>query len=131
MLLKEISFPLDFKICVDPSMNQTAFREYGYKNDVEYIIGSGVRSNFSLIGWGGHGHDGKSLTKPEVIFKAVKLNLTEDILDGTMITTSEGDMIWRDLFVADLIKINHPFWSFIFSSISFIVDKPIFWSPIL
>ena len=36
--LRGMDFPLDLKICVNPSMNQTALKEFGYEDATEYII---------------------------------------------------------------------------------------------
>ena len=53
-LLKDIDFPLDIKICVDPAVNLTALKGFGFDGAEEYIAGSSWRSKFSLYGWGGH-----------------------------------------------------------------------------
>ena len=53
-LLKDIDFPLDIKICVDPAVNLTALKGFGYDGIEGYIAGSSFRSNLSLYGWGGH-----------------------------------------------------------------------------
>ena len=53
-LLKDIDFPLDIKICVEPAVNLTALESFGYDDIEEYIAGSSFRSNLSLYGWGGH-----------------------------------------------------------------------------
>ena len=52
-LLKDIDFPLDIKICVDPAVNLTTLEGFGYYDIEEYIAGSSFRSNLSLYGWGG------------------------------------------------------------------------------
>ena len=53
-LLKDIDFPLDIKICVDPAVNLTILKGFGYDDIEEYIAGSSFRSNLSLYGCGGH-----------------------------------------------------------------------------
>ena len=53
-LLKDIDFPLDIKICVDPAVNLTTLEGFGYGDIEGYIAGSSFRSNLSLYGWGGH-----------------------------------------------------------------------------
>ena len=53
-LLKDIDFPLDIKICVDPVVNRTTLEGFGYDDVEEYVVGSSFRSNLSLYGWGGH-----------------------------------------------------------------------------
>ena len=61
--LKDIDFPLDIKICVTPSLNITALKEFGYKDTVDYIMGASSWSNYSSIGWGGYYHLLKEETK--------------------------------------------------------------------
>ena len=40
------------------------------------------------------------------VFHAVKLNLTEEVLEGMMVVTFDDDIIFENLSVADLVKIN-------------------------
>ena len=70
-LLKDIDFPLDIKICVDPAVNLTTLRGFGYDDIEEYIAGSSLRSNLSLYGWGGH----KGVQKVHNIARIVKAAL--------------------------------------------------------
>ena len=51
VLLKDIDFPLDIKICASPSLNVTALKSFGYYNAYNYTMG--LHSNYSRIGWGG------------------------------------------------------------------------------
>ena len=71
-----MDFPLDIKICVTPSLNSTALKEFGYEDTQEYMIGSTLRSNYSTIGWGGHDHNGRHLTSARKVFnkESIKKN---------------------------------------------------------
>ena len=108
--LKDMDFPLDLKICVNPSMNQTAVKEFGYEDVTEYIIGASwaqfLTSNFSLISWGGLGGNSTSLANATQVFDAVKLR-ADDNLNATMIITNLDDiMIVKNLSMADYVQIN-------------------------
>ena len=56
--LKDMDFPLNFKVCFRPSVfNNTALKQLGYEDSTYYSFG---KSKFDgslerpLIGWGGH-----------------------------------------------------------------------------
>ena len=89
--LKDMDFPLDLKICVNPSVNLTAVKEFGYGDINSYVTGQNLtktlRSKFSMIGWGGLGPNDTSLASAKEVFDAVKLR-AEDKLDATIIMTS-------------------------------------------
>ena len=102
-----MDFPLDIKICVTPSLNSTALKEFGYEDTQEYVIGASNRSNYATIGWGGHDHNGRDLTSAREVFNKVKLNMTkEDILGNIYITTHENDQIVKKPCELDLVKMN-------------------------
>ena len=63
--------PLDIKICVDPAVNLTALKGFGYDGAEGYIAGSIFRSNLSLYGWGGH----KGVQKVQNIARITKAAL--------------------------------------------------------
>ena len=110
--LKDIDFPLDIKICVRPSMNETAVKMFGYDSIEEYIIGS--LSNSSLVGWGGLSKDQKTKSAREV-FNEVKLNFIEDAVNRTSFTKQDV-MAWKELIPSDLVKINRLHACHIFKS---------------
>ena len=103
--LKDMDFPLDLKICVNPSMNLSAVKEFGYGDINSYVTGQNLtktlRSKFSMIGWGGLGPNDTSLASAKEIFDAVKLR-SEDNLDAGIIMTSYHDIITvKNLSIAD------------------------------
>ena len=51
--LQDLGFPINIKICVAPSLNQTALKDLGYKNRHDYITGMS-KFKKTLVGWGGH-----------------------------------------------------------------------------
>ena len=55
--LEEIDFPVVFKICVNPSFNETELEGVGYENMYMYFMGQS-RFNGSIYGWSGHTDDG-------------------------------------------------------------------------
>ena len=108
--LKDMDFPLDLKICVNPSMNQTAVKEFGYEDIPAYIIGTSwdqfFSSNLSMVSWGGLGHNNTSLANATQVFNAVKLR-ADDKLNATMIITNYNDiMTVKNLSMADYVQIN-------------------------
>ena len=53
--LNSMDFPLDFKICFQPWLNETVLESYGYESSYHY--GSGVfndNDSHALVGWGGN-----------------------------------------------------------------------------
>ena len=88
--LKDMDFPLDVKICVNPSMNRTALKAYGYDTPGDYIAGSSFDS--SMISWGGLGGN-TSWANAREVFNAVKLNLTKGILKSIIIKNHD-DILW-------------------------------------
>ena len=95
--LKDMDFPLDVKICVNPSMNRTALKAYGYGTPVDYIAGSSfeknLASNSSMISWGGLSGNNTSWANAREVFNAVKLNLTEGILKEMVLMINNYDDI--------------------------------------
>ena len=61
----EIEFPVIFKICIYPGINNTALKEVGYSEIWDYFTGKSDH-NKSFYGWAGHTADGK-------IFSSVKV----------------------------------------------------------
>ena len=108
--LKDMDFPLDLKICVNPSMNQTALKEFGYEDATEYIIGSSwtqtLRSNFSMIGWGGLGPNNTSLASAKEIYDAVKLRAEDNLNATILIITYDDILISKNLSIVDLVQMN-------------------------
>ena len=59
--LSDMDFPVLFKICIKPGFNTTALKEVGYAGEWEYFAGIS-RYNSSLVGWAGHGEDGRAVS---------------------------------------------------------------------
>ena len=108
--LKDMDFPLDLKICVNPSMNQTAVKEFGYEDIPAYIIGTSwaqfLSSNFSMISWGGLGGNSTPVANASEVFKAVKLNLIKDIVKEMYIDTFDDIFLPANLSLNQLVQIN-------------------------
>ena len=63
--LKDIDFPLAFKVCVTERDNSTGrYERLGYKNDYNFFLGRS-RFNSSLFGWNGHTENGSTLGNVE------------------------------------------------------------------
>jgi hypothetical protein len=62
------SFPITFKICVNPGFNETVLFEAGYASAFDYSFGWN-RFNSSVGGWAGHTKDGGTLNATGNIMK--------------------------------------------------------------
>ena len=59
--LKNMDFPLTFKLCVTERENSyERYEKLGYRNDFNFFIGRS-RHNRSLFGWNGHTENGSTL----------------------------------------------------------------------
>ena len=107
--LKEMDFPLDFKICFRPSVfNSTALKELGYRDADFYMLGisnfSQFKSNFSyIIGWGGHNNQSAAVKNASEILKAVKQDWNKTLLFNVFQVTTNTDDFW---LTVNLQKIN-------------------------
>lgn len=59
--LRDIEFPILFKVCVNPGFNSEKLSQYGYSDLVGYFHGKSSKSS-SFVGWTGHS-DNVSLTR--------------------------------------------------------------------
>ena len=112
---REMDFPVDIQICVNPAMNKTALKELGYNDGAfDYITGKTSRSNssgHSMVGWGGRGQDNKSFLSAKEVFDAVKLSFEDIIALKTnetwiMYRTYEGNHIESPISATTFVKIN-------------------------
>ena len=55
--LREISFPIIFKICIKPGLDEAELNKSGYDGITNYFRGRS-KYNSSLIGWAGHTKEG-------------------------------------------------------------------------
>ena len=81
--LKDMDFPLDFKICVSPLFNTTALGQFGYEHVAWYKMG--VNSDGSLIGWGGHDNNFGAMANAEQLLKDVRNEVTSNIFNHVYI----------------------------------------------
>ena len=95
--LRDMDFPLDFKICLRPSaFNETALKELGYGDSGHYILGkSKFNESIHIIGWGGHSSNESSLVKnASEVLNAVKSDWTKQpLVSYVWVTTNSGDII--------------------------------------
>jgi hypothetical protein len=92
--LKDIGFPLIFKICVDPSFNKTAVNESGYGGVVwEYVIGQSL-FNGSILGWAGHTASGGVQGTVEELLARVRGHMPQDVVRGVTMTHVDNDVTW-------------------------------------
>ena len=76
--LGEIDFPVVFKICMNPSFNDTELHSVGYDNMYFYFMGKS-RFNSSNYGWSGHTEDGGVVSNASDIQDRIFLNYTSAI----------------------------------------------------
>ena len=62
--LKDIDFPLIFKVCYHTNDELKEFQKWGYDSIDKFYFGTS-RFNESLVGWSGHTEHGKTLASPE------------------------------------------------------------------
>ena len=53
MKLRDMDFPVVFKICSKPGYNTTALKEAGYDDASDYFFGRSIHDR-SILGWAGH-----------------------------------------------------------------------------
>ena len=80
--LKDLDFPLDFKVCFGPSAsvyNRTALNELGYRDVNRYMLGMSKFEKFNfesngsyVIGWGGHSNQSAPVNTASEVVQAVK-----------------------------------------------------------
>ena len=60
--LKNIAFPLSFKLCVsEKHKSSDRYQKVGYHNDVDFFKGKSM-FNDSLYGWSGHTENGSTFS---------------------------------------------------------------------
>ena len=69
--LKDLTFPIIFKICMKPGFKTTALKEEGYAGISEYFLGQS-RFNNSLYGWAGNTNMSNTRDTMEDIYKRVQ-----------------------------------------------------------
>ena len=108
--LRDIDFPVIFKICVRPGFNSTAFEELGYIRATNWQFFTGrSKYNRSIIGWAGHtNQSGVQGTVQEVVDR-VRMHNVKDVLKKIILTTFTHERIVIDfrLYVT-IWRINYP-----------------------
>ena len=51
--LEKIDFPVNFRICIFPSLEEQSLNSLGYENVWKYFLGESIH-NGSIFGWAGH-----------------------------------------------------------------------------
>ena len=69
--LKDLTFPITFKVCMKPGFNTTALKEEGYASISEYFFGQS-RFNNSLYGWAGHTNTSDTRDTLEDVYQRVQ-----------------------------------------------------------
>ena len=109
--LKNMDFPLDFKVCFQPAVfNETALRSYGYEDMVAYI--NGIRNYYdstALIGWGGHGNQPGG-NASEVLHAAKKDWTMSQIFNYFQVwphSENQSAVLQRINWISDIPRICH------------------------
>ena len=74
--LKDMDFPLDFKVCFEPArFNETVLKSFGYESMYWYLRGT---SNHTLpaLGWGGYNNESVQVKNASEVLHAVKKDWT-------------------------------------------------------
>ena len=58
--LRNIRFPISFRVCAEEAKPSRNYEKYGYNNQMEYFRGRS-RYNKTLIGWAGHTENGSNI----------------------------------------------------------------------
>ena len=108
--LKDLDFPLIFKICAEPGFNQTALNEVGYSRLSEYFKGKS-RFNGAVFGWAGHTSENTTWGGVEETFEKVRINSVEKLLDGVSVklNTDSEEYLHLPPDQVYLGRINYPY----------------------
>ena len=81
--LKDINFPLIFKICVQPGFNDTAVIEAGYNSTLDYFFGQSAY-NSSLYGWAGHTDTSEQLGGVAELLSRISPHTKESVFESVL-----------------------------------------------
>ena len=84
--LKEMDFPFDIHICITPSLNASAIKQFGYEDLISYLFGSS-KYNPYLIGWGGFNSKSEAMTTPLEVLNKAKIDVPWNLISGIAIIT--------------------------------------------
>ena len=105
--LKDLDFPLIFKICVQPGFNQTALYEVGYSGLLEYFKGKS-RFNGDVFGWAGHTSDNRTWGGVAETFEKVGINSVGKLMDGVWVKLNTEEYLRLPGDQVYLGRINYP-----------------------
>ena len=91
--MRDMDFPLDFKICLRPSaFNETAIKELGYADSAHYIFGkSKFNESSHILGWGGHSNESSVVKNASEVLNAVQRDWTKQPLFSYIWVTTDAD----------------------------------------
>ena len=102
------TFPLVFKICFSPGINESAIEEAGYAGIWEYFNGLS-KYNMSIVGWGGHTNTSGVRGEVKELMEKVQLHTVREVIDGIRVYSMKNDLFWISLASVSLWRINYPF----------------------
>jgi hypothetical protein len=91
--LKDMDFPVVFKICVSPGFNETALHEagYGYVNYGivnSYFLGESAM-NASILGWAGHTNTSGVQGSVKEVLSRVRSHTAGEVIDSIVLYTRD------------------------------------------
>ena len=102
-------FPLVFKICFSPGLNESAIKEAGYEYSWKYFWGQS-KYNSSILGWAGHTDTAGVIGTVEELVEKVTLHPNaEDVIDSILIDTMTKQHIPINLTSVKVWRMNFPY----------------------
>ena len=102
------TFPLVFKICFSPGLNESAIKEAGYEGTWKYFRGKS-KFNRSLVGWAGHtSTSGVRGSVQEMVEKA-QLYTAEDVINNIHFSSRANKYINVNLKSVKVWRMNYPY----------------------
>jgi hypothetical protein len=105
--LKDMDFPLIFKICVEPGFDQKAILEAGYQTSWDYFMGRS-RFNSSIFGWAGHTNTSGVQGSVAEILSRVKGHNIGEVFNTINLWTMTGEMIMNRTDLVTQSTVNYP-----------------------
>jgi hypothetical protein len=79
MKLKNMDFPVVFKICVTPGFNLTALNAMGYDDVLDYLLGIS-KYNSTILGWAGHTNTSRVQGSVAGVLRKVRAHTVEEVI---------------------------------------------------
>jgi hypothetical protein len=105
--LKNMDFPLTFKICITPGFNDSALQEAGYKNANTFFNGQSMY-NHSSHGWAGHTRAGGVQGGVEEVINRVRGHTVGQVIRKLGLKTNSGEWINMTISNIHLAMLNYP-----------------------